>query len=696
MAVDFGCDKLSLDEKYQFNRLYIANLASSDSVITILNWKATDTAVTKEKIVATTSLGRNETTRNTVYSFDLAASRFVLFGEEWNINKSLVVLDTSSIFFKKCRLDKGTQSLQLSGKISEYPLDTLYCNFKDLQLNNLNLVIDKADAKFDGIANGDAYVMNVYNNPKFFSDLNIHHFTLNNEDLGTCIVAAHWFDDQKKVHIDARSGKTEVPTLVVQGDYYPGNYRLDFEIGLNKFVIRPLAMYMEGILSGMTGFTTGSMKLTGTTDSPKLNGMLIVQRGSFLVDYLKARYYFSTPIEVDNNKFIVKNAIFTDDNAKEAKVQAWVYLQNLSDISFDIVADAEDFIFMKTKAADNEYFYGDAYGTGIIKLSGTPSNVLVDVSARTNKNTHVSIPLITGDIEEKKFITFVNRKQQGDENLEKITSFKVIQSTTTEGMILNLNIEVTPDAEVELIFDPVIGDALNAQGKGNIRLEMDNLGKFNMYGRYSIEEGDYNFSLKSLISKHFKIEKGGYIEWQGDPMDASLDMKTIYRTRSSLYGVIPDNGEQYKTKIPVECWLFLSGKLLNPTIKYDIYLPNATEDTRTKLKSVLNTESELSKQFLALLIVNTFISCLLYTSNTMIHQYLPSLLPSSDSTFQEESDNNFTFTAYFKKTKPFTAFFMPELSIAENTFLNGNYDPGQNDANISLTSDYIPVSYTHL
>jgi hypothetical protein len=147
---------------------------------------------------------------------------------------------------------------------------------------------------------------------------------------------------------------------------------------------------------------------------------------------------------------------------------------------------------------------------------------------------------------------------------------------------------------------------MRARGKGNMKLEINTLGKFNMYGDYVIDEGDYLFTLQNIINKKFLVEKGGVISWSGNPSDAMLEIKAVYKTRTALYNLLLLPGDEYKKRMPIECQLYLTGRLLSPTIKYDIVLPNAAEETRNKVREAINNDEELSKQFLSLLVMNSF------------------------------------------------------------------------------------------
>jgi hypothetical protein len=140
----------------------------------------------------------------------------------------------------------------------------------------------------------------------------------------------------------------------------------------------------------------------------------------------------------------------------------------------------------------------------------------------------------------------------------------------------------------------------------NLTINYDKQGNFRIYGDYVIEDGDYLFTLKNILNKSFSVENGGKIIFNGDIYDAGIEVKAIYKTRASLYELLGD--EKFKEKIPVECQINLSGKLFNPVIGLDIYLPTADESTRAYVKNVITSEEELSRQFLYLLVMNSFYS----------------------------------------------------------------------------------------
>ncbi|HSH52603.1 MAG TPA: translocation/assembly module TamB domain-containing protein, partial [Bacteroidales bacterium] len=228
-------------------------------------------------------------------------------------------------------------------------------------------------------------------------------------------------------------------------------------------------------------------------------------------------------------------------------------------------------------------------------------NVFVDISGRTEPNTKINIPISkSGLAEESGFVRFINTPK---------TSEKLMDDYNVDlsGFRLNFDLEVTPEAEALLIFDSKIGDIIRARGEGNLKMEIDANNNFNMFGDYSIEEGDYLFTLQNVINKKFEIERGGTILWSGAPYNANIDIEAIYNLRTQLTNLFPeDSTDFYRRRIPVECQIYLSDNLMNPSIRFDINLPTADEEINTRVKSTINTQEKLNRQFLSLLVLNSF------------------------------------------------------------------------------------------
>src|SRR5690606_40171197 len=154
------------------------------------------------------------------------------------------------------------------------------------------------------------------------------------------------------------------------------------------------------------------------------------------------------------------------------------------------------------------------------------------------------------------------------------------------GINLNFDIDITPDAYTEIIFDLQAGDIIRGRGDGKINLKIDTNGDFNMFGNYEFVEGGYNFTLYNIINKEFSIHNGSTINWYGDPYEGILDIKASYQQMASLAPLLNVSEDveltaELKRRYPSEVILELDGPLLSPEIGFDINITNYPENATT-------------------------------------------------------------------------------------------------------------------
>jgi hypothetical protein len=174
---------------------------------------------------------------------------------------------------------------------------------------------------------------------------------------------------------------------------------------------------------------------------------------------------------------------------------------------------------------------------------------------------------------------------------------------------MDFKLQPTADAQVQLIFDEKVGDIIKANGTGDIRMTINQFGDFKMYGDYLVEEGDYLFTLKNVVNKKFRLEKGGTIHWSGNPEDADLNMNAVYELRTSLTPLFMsyEQTDAITKRYPIDCVMNLSGKLLEPDISFNIQMPTVDDFTRQKAYDKFNnSESEVNKQVFSLMFTNSF------------------------------------------------------------------------------------------
>jgi hypothetical protein len=560
--------------------------------------------------------GRIDFTSASVFDLRIDTSSLIIEREPWIISKdNLIHFDSSNVAISNLIFSKGMQSLSLDGKITRKSDEKFALHMTSFDISNLNSFLFANKTRLNGFASGDVSVTDIFGKMRVESDLKVGNFALNGDTIGNASVRCAYDNELKIIDAEINVVKGTARIIDISGKYFADKKEnnLDFKIKLNNLYVNPLNRYVEGVMRQLHGKLTADLTLTGSFLKPVFNGVLDLNKFDLIVDYLNTHYSFSSTVQVKDNEFLLNDLKIYDDFNNSAVANGRVYHDYFKNFKFDVELQAKKFHVLNTTVKNNLLYYGTAYATGYAHFYGPLENMNMDISMQPeklsgDKMTVLNIPLnTTEDLTSSSFITFINR---GNDSTRAITRGKVDLS----GVNLTLNLEMDPDAKVNIIFDEKIGDVISGTGTGSLRLEIAPSGTFNMFGAYTIDKGDYLFTLQNLINKRFKIESGGTITWAGDPYSATIDITAVYVVNtSSLYNVIPSADEALKSVFPVDLIIHLTNKLMNPTIAYEINVRDLRPTEAGMLKTILNSEQELNRQMLGLLVLNQFVP---YNGNT--------------------------------------------------------------------------------
>ncbi|MDP3353809.1 MAG: translocation/assembly module TamB domain-containing protein, partial [Flavobacteriaceae bacterium] len=280
------------------------------------------------------------------------------------------------------------------------------------------------------------------------------------------------------------------------------------------------------------------------------------------------------------------------------------------------------------------------YLAGEATIIGFTDRLTIDVNGQTKKNTHFVIPLSdVKTVENFKLIHFRSK-----EIIEESKSFKDKYLENLKGLSLNFNINVTKDAVVEMVLDQSTGSYLKGSGIGDLQIEINTRGKFNMYGDFIVDNGNYNFKYGGIIDKPFKVVKGGTISWNGSPYSAQVDIEAIYNLKANPRVFLENIATN--RKIPVNLITRFSGELFNTQKEFDIQIPNSSTAVNSELAFKLNDNDQNKKmrQFFSLLVTKSFFneneftidgtSALSGTTSDVFSSVLSDILNSEDAKFQ--------------------------------------------------------------
>ncbi|MBN2273806.1 MAG: translocation/assembly module TamB [Bacteroidales bacterium] len=607
--LEFESGGLSLvfNDQIMLDNFTVISNAYNDSVNLLARWNNWEEPVYRGSINANLLFSKPSGYSHPRIAVNLLPTTVVTYDTIWMINQCEILIDSNNLIVNDFSINHHEELFTLNGRLSSKPEDKIDLSFINFNLGNLNNVTNAKGLQIEGILNGEASFSSLLKNPMIISNLNIDSLIINKEKLGTANIISTWDNAKKALEIQAYALRHKLKTVLIDGNYYLLNNGLDFNVKLDKLRLDPFNPFLAKLVENLRGMASGEVSIDGTIDKPVVNGEINLQKAAFTIKYLQSRYNFSERIKIINNNIYFRDMRVFDGYGNKAFINGSLRNSYFRDLQFDIAIQAEDLLFLNTKSTDNKLFYGTAFATGLVNISGSPSNVDLKISAKTEKNTVFNIPLSEeGELTEYNFITLFHEDTIADDE-SGINEYRVDLS----GIRMNFDLEVTPDAEVQIIFDPKVGDILRASGTGNLNMKISTSGNFIMFGDFTIDKGDYLFTLGNIINKKFVIDPGGWIRWTGDPVDASIDLTAKYRARTSLGSLggdfDPEVNPAFQGKTNVDCMIAMTGKLMKPSIRYDIDLPQSEEDIKMRVKNAINSSDELNRQFISLVVMNSFV-----------------------------------------------------------------------------------------
>lgn len=539
---------------------------------------------------------------------EVQPSEMYISNSLWHLNRNRVSILPSYITVDSLKFYNGQSHFMIDGVISENLSDTLSFGVSDFQLENLAHILNVPNLTFGGDMSGSADLFSVLKRPVFEANINVSDADFNESKWGDLKIESEWDSQEKEVALAIRCEEGEDTTLSIAGIYHPQQDSLVVDADFNVFSIEFLRPYLRKTLSNLTADASGHLDVRGSLASPELYGGLRVTDGGFGIDYISVDFATNDTIYFDKNKFVFKDTKVQDQEGNVALVNGSVTHTKYKDMLVDLIIQSDRLLGLNTTAIENEYFYGDMYIGGAITIKSTMTETIIGSRARTMEGSMVTVPLSpVSTATTNNFISYVVHEEEVVEDI-KVPLLLVKKEAPARTLIVDMNFDLTTDAAVRLEFDAKSGDVIDAVGKGNLNVQFQHGQPFQMFGEYNIVKGKYMFTLQQLFNKPFDILSGSSLRWSGSPGDAIVDINAHYATRASLYNLMPDAiGENNKNRrVPVNVKLMLDKKLSQPDISFDIELPNTDQETQQSVSNIIDTEEEMSRQVLSLLIMNNF------------------------------------------------------------------------------------------
>ncbi|MDR1417477.1 MAG: translocation/assembly module TamB [Prevotellaceae bacterium] len=535
---------------------------------------------------------------------ELFPSTLLLSDMPWSLSQSKIRIEDKRYTIDSFRVENSFQLLRINGVASQDMRDTLSCTLRNLSIAPLLHALN-SKVELTGNASGAVTVNGMLApSPLFFANVQASDVTFFKKPVGDITLHTFTAKNEKDLAMQLNINKDGEENLSMTGTLKSdGNVQAVAK--LSEIPLHHVAPLLVDKLSDIGGTLSGDLDVTGPLRHLLLNGNLLMSQGQLKVDYLNSTFSMSGPVAMENSTLHILNMPVKDD--KNSVGKASFTLANIttpSSLHFSLTVEPDKFHVFNTTERHNDYFYGQAYATGTVQINGRRGETSISATATVDDQTALLIPLGSkAQMQGSSFINFVTPADVEAQNKEKEKE----EEHAASNLKVDLNLNVTNEADLTLALNQNTGDAIKAAGSGSLKLEIEpakNL--FRIFGTYTIQRGEYAISIQNLVNKKFKIDNGSTITFNGEATAATANIHATYKVRAPLSDLFGDTTGRYKRIIPIDCKVSMTGRLTAPDLKFEIEAPTADNETKDRMLAQLNTEDNVTIQFLSLLLVDRF------------------------------------------------------------------------------------------
>ena len=531
---------------------------------------------------------------------------WILNREGNNKNKVIINKTLDSIVIEEIVMNNSQyEQIRLKGQLADSTYKDLELQFKIVSLDKITPAIDSL--RLEGEVNGTLNVLQKDDVYLPSSNLGITDFSVNGFRIGDLTIGIVGNRDLTDFVVNTQITDKGVERLSVIGNIQNKTElpQANLIANFNGFNLEPFSPLGEGVITNIRGDLFGSAKFTGDIDNPDFSGLLTLDNAGIAIPYLNVDYGFAqnSRVRLSKQSFNFEKINITDvaRNTK-ATLDGAITHSFFKDWVLDLNVDTNNdrFLILDTPFEEEVLYYGTGFLNGFGRIFGPTKALTINVDGKTAKGTSLKIPLSdVATVGDYSYIKFIEKEEVNPENVQRVLE-------EIQGLEMEFNLDVTPDAEVEIVTDQKTGSSLKGTGEGLLLIRIDTKDKFEMFGDFVVVTGEFNYKFGGVINKTFKVKPGGTIVWDRDPLSAQLNMEAVYSLNANPAPLLENSG--YTRRIPTDVVIQLTDELQSPEIDFSIEFPGTSSIIQSELEYRLQDPQVEEKNAIFLLAQGTFVN----------------------------------------------------------------------------------------
>lgn len=492
--------------------------------------------------------------------------------------------------------------------------NNLHVSFQNVNIGDFSPFLTKQN-RIEGLLNGTAVVEDPQRRFNVTTDLHLSELRIDDDTLGK-IDAALYYESKTGILTGKANNVDPAHQLAVDLQLYLNDStgsRNKIHTQLTNFELKYLNRFLNGIFSDIGGYITGNFDIEGGGSNTSYTAKARVHDAGFKVNFTQVAYKIDdTEIELKKDTIDLNNIRLRDRFGNTAIVKGNIVHNAFANMRYDlaVVTESRQMELINTTYNDNQQFFGRAMGSGEFNLVGKESDMFMNIGISASETDSSYITLPPSRTRESGQASFMVERKYGRE-----------MTPQSLGGAANLNYDIhlaaNPLVNVSVILDDLTGDAIKGRGTGNLELTSGTSAPLTLQGRYTIEAGSYEFTFQSVLKKPFLLKEGGnnYIEWSGDPYDATVHLEAIYTAErvsfAPLASTLFSNANYSSLRDNVNVVATLTGNLFHPNFDFKLEFPSnnviyTKPDFAFAVQQIEKNPNELNKQVTYLIVFNSF------------------------------------------------------------------------------------------
>jgi len=542
-------------------------------------------------------------------TFDPGGTGLTFGRYTWGIGDSQISLKGKDIRFDNFNLGYDeSHYLSINGGLSKENRDTLNLDVRNLELGFISEFLGK-DFNLGGELKGNASLYTPMNE-RFGLEmvLSCDSLSVGGAKKSRLEASSRWNPETGRMDILVTNRLGVKSPLRLSGSYNPRDKDLHAGIALDGFDIKHCEPFARKLFKSLGGTIDGTIKADGTPDKLVIgsNG-LSFKDATMHLKFNDVSYTIDGPVRADEKHISLDGLTVKDSFGGSGFIKGSIFHNRFKDIRLKCGLYADNLKALDIKEKDSQGLYGSLAINGIAGVEGPLNAIAVNADLSTSGDGSIHIPLPSSlSATSSNLLTFTAPKVETDPYDEMVKAMKKNDQKKKGKFTARANLKITPQVTANVEIDKESGHVLSASGDGDLTLDFDpSKDRFTLDGDYEIQKGSYHFEIPGIVSRDFSIVQGSTLNFGGPLMNASMNINATHNVKTSLSTLISD--VETTSRRNVICGINISSRLKKPEIGFSVEVPDLNPATKAKVESALNTEDKVQKQFMALLLLGSFI-----------------------------------------------------------------------------------------